>query len=524
MRWTPWPRYGASLDLDALQYPTLPGPPAPFLGGRRIFLATAILAVVLFAVAADILFGIPGGANRPLRDTPAREDLVCDWSDATSVLRYVGALDEERRRSRPTPESEATWQRKYEEALEKAYHLDPDREETRERLRALLGEKRDDSSLNVPTIADPGKRIEGKSVADKHYALGIWAKNHGMKKEADALFDYILKKLDRHHVQAARELGLVLVFGHFEPQDIADEIVKMREEDAKRTPHERKVRDWVRAFKQIHGADSFAWLDATPYLICEEKNSSWSAESHLGHIADTLHALLDSFRKEYPTSGLQVLAEDDAEPLVVWVCSSQEKFVAQTGSPDWAHGQYNASTKGLTFFHRTESPEVDWLRLGAHQLLDHTAILRGNNGGVMYWFTEGVAAGFGSFRRDKSGTMVVGILDADLLGVMRGLLETNRHVPLDAFVHLSFDEFRQLRGNKPPETREVFQRERRAEAWSLVYFLRHGQGGKYEARFQEYFEREMNGEGGYVPFTEIFPDLKSLESEWFEYVRTMKDS
>lgn len=445
-----------------------------------------------------------------------------DWSSADSIWYFAEVIRQLKNHPQCPSSRAAELAKEYQETLEKAFTKNPKHEAALKSLKELLYARKDEPGMNIPTIADSEKGIVGKSVADKYYELGVWAKKYGMKKEADQLFDYILKKLNRDYVQAANELGLVLVYGRFEPKDLADEIAAMKAENDKLTPHERKVRDRVRAFEQANGKDSFAWVDSAPYLICIQKDASYSAENYIGQASDIFHSLLNLFLKEYAELGLDEMKAEDADPVVVWIYATRQKYLDGTGAPAWAGGHYNLGNKQLYLYHDNSNPYETWFHEGTHQLVDYAATLKGNNSGVMFWFTEGIATFFESFKRDPQGGFIMGQVSKNYLSQIAPVIKSNKHMSIEELVHMSYDEFRQKSGSMDPFSQQAFVGKCYAQSWSFVYFLRTYQNGKYKSGFEKYFSKELEGQGGYEPFKELFPDLKSLEAEWKEYILSLE--
>lgn len=506
-----------------------PAAPRRKKSGFPIVMGGAMLLVI---VAAGLFMVMMQKEETKEKDKPKQTSAVdaeyqrwkkeTDWSSADSIWNFANVIWQLKNHPQCPSNRAAELAKEYEETLEKAFQKNPKHEATLKSLKDLFSSKRDDPNLNVPTIADSEKKIAGKSVADKYYDLGMWAKGHGMKKEADSLFDYILKKLNRDYVQAAKELNLVLVYGKFEPKDLADDIMKMKEEDAKLSPHERKVRDFVRAFEQTNGKDSFAWIDSAPYLICIQKDASYSAENYIGQAGEIFHSLLDLFLKEYSELGLDEMKAADAEPVVVWIYATRQKYLDGTGAPAWAGGHYNLGTKQLMLYHDNSNPYETWFHEGTHQLVDHAATLKGNNSGVMFWFTEGIATFFESFKRDAQGGFIMGQVSKNYLSQIVPVIKSNKHMSIEELVHMSYDEFRQKSGSMDPFSQQAFVGKCYAQSWAFVYFLRTYQNGKYKSGFEKYFSKELEGQGGYEPFKELFPDLKSLEVEWKDYILSLE--
>ena len=47
-----------------------------------------------------------------------------------------------------------------------------------------------------------------------------------------------------------------------------------------------------------------------------------------------------------------------------------------------------------------------------------------------------------------------------------------------------------------------------------MYYLRHGNGGKHRAKFEEYLKLECAGKGGPKAFETLFGDLKAFDEAW----------
>ena len=66
-----------------------------------------------------------------------------------------------------------------------------------------------------------------------------------------------------------------------------------------------------------------------------------------------------------------------------------------------------------------------------------------------------------------------------------------------------------------------------AESWALVYFLLHGEDGRYKKTLHEYFRYELEGEGNSDNFERalrntVGVDLNEFQAAFVDYIRSLE--
>jgi hypothetical protein len=98
-----------------------------------------------------------------------------------------------------------------------------------------------------------------------------------------------------------------------------------------------------------------------------------------------------------------------------------------------------------------------------------------------------------------------------LLDDVRQAIENDAHIPFPRMLTLTAAEW-----NEQVKSRraDVLYK----QAWSMVQFLIHGDGGRYEASLARYLKRLNEGIPSRQAFTEIFgPDIGAFEKRWKQY-------
>ncbi len=131
-----------------------------------------------------------------------------------------------------------------------------------------------------------------------------------------------------------------------------------------------------------------------------------------------------------------------------------------------------------------------------------------------YWFNEGMAEYFGCAQVDRKKKKIpLGAVAEDRLVVIQEAIKTGSYVPLPRLLQMSGDAFMVQADLLYPQS------------WSLCHFLIHGHP-KGKKAIQAYFKCLVDGKDGQTSFAEVFKnaDLTELETQWKEYVKTLKVS
>jgi len=134
----------------------------------------------------------------------------------------------------------------------------------------------------------------------------------------------------------------------------------------------------------------------------------------------------------------------------------------------------------------------------------------------MFWFTEGIATFFESFKRDATGGFILGQVSTTYLPMVKKMITEGKHRKLDDLMKDSYMDFARKSGN-PQFVGQMY-----AQSWSVVYFMYTYQNGKYRDKFNEYFKKEVAQKGSYDMAKECFGDLVALNAEYEEFYKSQK--
>ncbi|MCC6227539.1 MAG: DUF1570 domain-containing protein, partial [Microthrixaceae bacterium] len=121
------------------------------------------------------------------------------------------------------------------------------------------------------------------------------------------------------------------------------------------------------------------------------------------------------------------------------------------------------------------------------------------------WVNEGLADYFGEalFTGDR---FVTGLVPAFRLQRIQQAIRNGSMRSLDAMMRLSHDQW-----NADIQVGNYDQ------AWSMVYFLAHGDGGKYQAAFERYMDLIGRGHSSAAAWGMVFGDSAGFERRWRDY-------
>jgi len=137
---------------------------------------------------------------------------------------------------------------------------------------------------------------------------------------------------------------------------------------------------------------------------------------------------------------------------------------------------------------------------GFHQFA-HAVI----GGDIPVWVNEGLAEYFGEglFTGDD---MMTGIIPEWRRARIVKTIEANRFKPIDQMMQLSLDEWN---AQLDPVNYD--------QAWSMVHFLAHGDGGKYQPAFINFMNAIGKGKSSTEAWRIAFGDSRGFEQRWKEW-------
>ncbi|MEK7865094.1 MAG: DUF1570 domain-containing protein [Planctomycetota bacterium] len=413
------------------------------------------------------------------------------------------------------------------EALAKACGMKPDDPEIAKRYEAVLNSKMQGIDPKVDKYDD------------KVFAIAEEAEKAGLKKLSEDICVFIvgdrvkIKGINPKHPGANKKLGRKLtMWGDWDDAELVDQL----EQFAKTADAERKMLDgltpWQRKAYQMKkdiekSGMACVCVSEKPYLIAVQENAAYSAEIIAEDFRKVAEHLYKLFRKEYAEKFdiTDIFEGDQAEevlPIIVY--DSKKTYVEKNpGTPEWAGGHFEPATGWIKMFKETGKPYETVFHEGTHQLVGAATKLKGGKDTNMFWFTEGIATYFEDFKRDGNGDFVIGIKSRQYLPEVQRAMRAKQHLTFDKIIGKSYMQFR----IEQSQIRDPFQQNQfvglhYAESWSIAYFLNTYDNGKYHDKFNEYFLKEISGEGTLPNFVKIFGDLATLEKEWFDFTTNLK--
>lgn len=413
------------------------------------------------------------------------------------------------------------------EALAKACAMKPDDPEIGKRYEGLLTSRYQ--------ALDP----KDENYADKVFAIAEEAEKAGLKRLCEDICLFIVgdrvkvKGINPKHPGANKKLGRVLTpWGEYEDAELfagLSEISGNLEAERKMleslTPWQRKAYQMKKEIEK--SGMKCVCVSEKPYLIAVQENPAYSAEIIAEDFRKVAEHLYKLFRKEYAEKfAITDLFEGDQaeEVLPIIVYDSKKTYIEKNpGTPDWAGGHFEPGTGWIKMFKETGKPYETVFHEGTHQLVGAATRLKGGKDTNMFWFTEGIATYFEDFRRDANGDFVIGIKSRQYLPEIQRAIRAKKHISFDKIIGKSYMQFRIEQSQiQDPFQQNAFVGLHYSQSWSIAYFLYTYDNGKYREKFNEYFLKEISGEGTLQNFVSIFGDLATLEKEWLGYIGDMK--
>lgn len=124
------------------------------------------------------------------------------------------------------------------------------------------------------------------------------------------------------------------------------------------------------------------------------------------------------------------------------------------------------------------------------------------NEGLAQYFEDGIILG-------KS--MKLGIANRNRIDRVRAALEAGKAIPLDQLLMIDSQTWGQTLNSDPQRAALLY-----AQSWSVVYFLVHGDGGRYRRAFEEYLRLVSEGRPSDTAFRKAFgsQDIEPFRRRW----------
>ncbi|MBI2930867.1 MAG: DUF1570 domain-containing protein [Planctomycetes bacterium] len=275
----------------------------------------------------------------------------------------------------------------------------------------------------------------------------------------------------------------------------------------------------------------YKWTDS-PFILALESSDRVSP----GPIEAEFHRALSNLMRRFGEEFGAVLGpEEFREILPIVVFTSKVKFdeYLRKGNnaplPPEVPGMYEYFKRRVVFLHARDGYPIEvLLHEATHQVMHYCFLRRRTDPDrrQSWWFQEGMATYFEQFRRNS-----VGLVEVDpALTNSRRLDELKKAIqqadpdlpPLYMLMNMDVEDVWKQLGRKMRFTQLSY-----GQAWALVHFLRHGEGGKYRRLFDDYLRHELEGQGGKDTFSRLLRDrfqmeLQELEREIERYLVSLR--
>ncbi|MEK7484426.1 MAG: DUF1570 domain-containing protein [Planctomycetota bacterium] len=141
----------------------------------------------------------------------------------------------------------------------------------------------------------------------------------------------------------------------------------------------------------------------------------------------------------------------------------------------------------------------------------------------LFWFQEGIAEFFGSWKRDpETGKLVLEQLNKERFGNLWSKVVRGKHRSFKEILPISVVE-KYLRQQSDKELEgDLYE-----QGWGMVHFFMHAQNGKYRKPFYDYIRSFIAGKSDWKTFKTFLKiqsdqDLQQMEDEFKEHIKTFK--
>jgi tetratricopeptide (TPR) repeat protein len=389
-----------------------------------------------------------------------------------------------------------------------------------------------DNVLEIRKSLSPDEKYAKKAAAldntaESQYELGAWCREKKMPDRARKHFEEAVR-LDPENRDARRALGFEKVGGKWlngETLLVAKGYVKLEGKWLKKTA----IEEILAARKQE--ASEYLRVSKMPAnSVCLRSRHFFLLSDAPAADFDNLLAMLEQLRDAYyglfeKEAGLKLAVCDD---MAVCVFSGRAPYEAYARTlkldmGNMTYGYYSSvDLKALTFRNPSNPSTAEMmLHESSHMLFSRAALkpLEWEEGGrLSRWFYEGLAEYFEGASLEN-GTIELGRPHAGDLKQVLVAFDAKTSIGLPELTAAA--ELTDLCNTAALNSARINLAY--AESWSLVYYLLHGEAGKYRKDFLKFFDRERRGRGGTVSaFRKIFGDPAAMEERWTSFIRERK--
>ncbi len=263
-------------------------------------------------------------------------------------------------------------------------------------------------------------------------------------------------------------------------------------------------------FKDPGQENAFDPFIVRPYLILVQKDPKERSVDRAYEIVQMLRTLEDTWRRRYAKE-IDFSGSMSAPPVIF--LRSREDYVKYQQRhetvPVLSAGHYEPTERRIIIYKSTEEDERNVIfHEGTHMLFDHKNAVKDAEvqSKQSMWFSEGIAEYFGGHGKSAERDPVTGsvVYEPGRINDTRMITLTlaramKRLIKFDELVAITREEWSK-KNNKDHLWAELTY----AQGWALVYYLNHGEGGKYAKDWLEYMRMELNGKSGMEAFKQVF--------------------
>jgi len=235
--------------------------------------------------------------------------------------------------------------------------------------------------------------------------------------------------------------------------------------------------------------------------------------------------LLDAVYEAY-RNGLSMLPKKVDDRMEAWVFLSKEDYNAtvqsrtrgDSGVVESSSGMFFTDKSGLQITAVTVADSwKSFERTAKHEAFHQFAHTRFTNK-LPQWLNEGLAEYF-EHTTYINGAIVTGQVGKHELQRLQQLIRSNSYFPFLEMMRITSNQWGQ--GIKGPRGSDQY-----LQAWSMVHFLIHGDGGTHANQFDRYLVLMSEGMDDEEAFVKAFDtgDLQSFDRAWANHVMNLVPS
>ncbi|KAF0244451.1 MAG: hypothetical protein FD180_2518, partial [Planctomycetota bacterium] len=378
------------------------------------------------------------------------------------------------------------------------------------------------------------KKQEAGSDPAKLDALLDWLKKATLEDEALVLAEAMVKTYAPNSEKAHMLVGDVKVDGKWWTKgeaELAQLTSSKKVENAeydRLSPREKKVYSLKTDYKTYgnKGEEDREYLDCapdSPHVLCMEKSTSYNAKLMLEAFKECVVTLYKLFFDKY-SALFDVKSFGTNEVCFIYVFESSARYHEISNPTPWAGGHFEPGTGRIYIYKDTSQLYETLFHEGIHQLVHTVSQMKVEKVSErrsvnMFWFTEGIATFFESFKRDDKGGFILGEVSSNYKPYMKKMIADGKHKKLKDLFNINYMQFA-MESRNP--SKRSYVNDMYAQSWSVVYFLYTHENGKYKDAFNKYFKIEVDKGGSFDGAKEIFGDLDKLNTEYENFYKAMK--